>query len=95
MHRYNDVALAALLMLMPVEATSLLGEPFSKCRAFHCRAPNDRARLLPTGSLPYGDFGRCLLIWVKHISCGDFEITLVRPTNIYPGALGADIGYGL
>jgi hypothetical protein len=37
-HRYDEVALAALLMIAPIEATSSLSQPFSKCRAFHCRA---------------------------------------------------------
>ena len=39
MYLYDDVALAALLMFVPIEATSLLGQPFSKCCAFHCCAP--------------------------------------------------------
>jgi len=39
MYRYDDVALAALLMFVPIEATSLLGQPFSKCCAFHCCDP--------------------------------------------------------
>jgi hypothetical protein len=41
MYRYDDMALAALLMFMPVEAASSLGQPFSERRAFHRRAPFD------------------------------------------------------
>jgi hypothetical protein len=39
MHRYHDLTLAALLMLMTVEATPLLRQPFPKCSAFHYRPP--------------------------------------------------------
>jgi hypothetical protein len=53
MYRYDDVALAALLMFVPIEATSLLGQPFSKCCAFHCCAPVD-----DVGRAPQPDLAR-------------------------------------
>jgi hypothetical protein len=52
MHRYDDMALAALLMFMPVEAASSLGQPFSERRAFHRRSPFDMTRSGAASKLP-------------------------------------------
>ena len=39
MHRDNDLTFAPLFMLVSVNAAAALGQPFSKCSAFHCFAP--------------------------------------------------------
>jgi hypothetical protein len=39
MHRHYDLAFVPLLVLMLIEPTSLLEQPFPKCRAFHCGTP--------------------------------------------------------
>jgi hypothetical protein len=52
MYGYDDMALAALLMLMPIEAATSLGQPFSERRAFHRRAPFDVTRSGAASKLP-------------------------------------------
>jgi hypothetical protein len=39
MYRHHDMTLAALMMLMTVEATPLRCQPFPKCCAFHYPTP--------------------------------------------------------
>jgi hypothetical protein len=39
MHRDDDLAFAALFMLVSVKAAAVLGQPFPKCGAFHCFVP--------------------------------------------------------
>jgi len=35
MHRHHHLTFAALLMFMVIEMASAVGQPFTKCRAFH------------------------------------------------------------
>jgi hypothetical protein len=39
MHRDDDLAFAALFMLVSVKAAAVLGQPFPECGTFHCIAP--------------------------------------------------------
>lgn len=39
MHRHRDVTFVTPGMLVTVNAASMLNQPFSKCRAFHCTPP--------------------------------------------------------
>ena len=35
MHRHHHLTFAALLVFMVIKTTSAVGQPFTKCRAFH------------------------------------------------------------
>ena len=39
MHCDDDLTFASLFMFVSVKTAAALGQPFPKCRAFHCFAP--------------------------------------------------------
>jgi hypothetical protein len=63
MYRHDDRAFTPMLLVL-IEATSSLGQPFSKCCAFQGRAPIDNA--IPFGFYLIQSPELPLLIWVKH-----------------------------
>ena len=69
MYRHDDGAVTPMLLVL-IEATSSLGQPFSKCCAFQGRAPIDDAiKLYCRHSFtiyPIQSLELPLLIWVKH-----------------------------
>jgi hypothetical protein len=75
MYRYDDMALAALLMFMPVEAASSLGQPFSERRAFHRRAPFDMTRSVRPRSSRYTASTQYAMLCLPPLICVKAEIS--------------------